>query len=301
MKLALGPLAYYWPEQVMRDFYRQVESWPVDIVYLGEVVCAKRRNFGLDDWLETADRLSATGKEIVLSTLALVEAASELNALERICRNGRYRVEANDMAAVQVLSSEAAFVVGPHLNCYNPATLGLLAGMGATRWVAPVEMSASMLNAIQLSDFEGVETEVLAYGRLPLAFSARCFTARDAGIPKDHCEFRCEKHPDGLRLSTQENQPLFTVNGVQLQSGLPCNLLDYLDTLRDSGVDVLRLMPQMDGMAQIVEVFHQAIYGHVGTTATLELFETLNPDGYCNGYWHGNEGMHWYPPTLRSE
>jgi hypothetical protein len=34
MKLALGPVLYYWPRETLLSFYEQVADWPVDIVYL---------------------------------------------------------------------------------------------------------------------------------------------------------------------------------------------------------------------------------------------------------------------------
>jgi collagenase-like PrtC family protease len=46
-----------------------------------------------------------------------------------------------------------------------------------------------------------METEVFAYGRLPLAFSARCFTARHFNLQKDTCEFRCLEFADGMPCS----------------------------------------------------------------------------------------------------
>ena len=38
MKLALGPLLYYWPRQQVFDFYDAIAQAPVDIVYLGETM-----------------------------------------------------------------------------------------------------------------------------------------------------------------------------------------------------------------------------------------------------------------------
>ena len=61
MKLSLGPILYYWPIDQVRAFYTQAKDWPVDIVYLGEVVCSKRRELRLLDWLKIADMLEAAG------------------------------------------------------------------------------------------------------------------------------------------------------------------------------------------------------------------------------------------------
>lgn len=41
------------------------------------------------------------------------------------------------------------------------------------------------------------EVELFAYGHLPLAYSARCFTARAENLPKDDCQFVCLNYPEG--------------------------------------------------------------------------------------------------------
>jgi len=49
--------------------------------------------------------------------------------------------------------------------------------------------------AMQAEQREMSELEVIAFGRLPLAFSARCFTARALDVTKDQCGFRCIPQP----------------------------------------------------------------------------------------------------------
>ena len=57
MKLALGPVLYYWPQEKLLDFYERMSTAPVDVIYLGETVCSKRRAFNTEEWLELAERL----------------------------------------------------------------------------------------------------------------------------------------------------------------------------------------------------------------------------------------------------
>ena len=293
MKLALGSIPYFWPHDRVMAFYERAADWPVDIVYIGETVCAKRRDFRFEDWLTLAEQLALAGKEVVLSTLALLEAGSELGALERICSNGRFCVEANDMSAVQLLSGRGPFVAGPHINAYNGETLALLAQCGARRWVLPIELSGATLATLQAQRPAGLETEVLAFGRLPLAFSARCFTARAHDLPKDQCDFRCADHPGGVPMKTQEGEALFTMNGVQLLSTAPCNLLGAVSELSGLGVDVLRIAPQPDGTEEAVSAFRGVLAGHLDAVDAEEMLAPFAPTGWCNGYWRGEEGMAW--------
>ena len=138
MKLSVGPLLYHWTRPQVFAFYRALAAQPVDCVYLGEVVCSKRRALGYAEWAAIARELADAGKEVIISTLALMEAESELSALGRIAADA-VTIEANDMAAVQ-LAGGRPFVIGPHLNVYNGKTLRLLAALGARRWVAPLEL-----------------------------------------------------------------------------------------------------------------------------------------------------------------
>ena len=50
------------------------------------------------------------------------------------------------------------------------------------------------------------EVEVLSYGHLPLAYSARCFTARSEDRPKDECETCCIKYPTGRSMGYRRSR-----------------------------------------------------------------------------------------------
>ena len=131
MKLSLGPLQYFWPRERTLAFYREAIDWPVDIVYLGETVCSKRRELRTLEWLALAEELAASGKQIVLSTLALIEAEAELSVLDRQVSHGGFWIEANDLSAVQSCREKGRpFVAGPSLNVYNHRALAMLAEDG---------------------------------------------------------------------------------------------------------------------------------------------------------------------------
>jgi O2-independent ubiquinone biosynthesis protein UbiV len=293
MKISVGPISYFWERQKVFDFYKGLEESPVDIVYLGETICSKRREVTFTDWLEIANQLSKAGKEVVLSTLTLIEAASELSLQGRIAKNGQYSVEANDMAAIQKLGGQQLFIIGPHINTYNSDTLELLKEMGARRWVIPVELGNETISKIQQNRPAGMETEIFAFGNLPLAFSARCYTARAHNRPKDNCDFICLDYPDGLPMYTQEKEPFLILNGVQTQSVVKQNLITLLDDINELGIDVIRIMPQSEGMPEIIGIFHDVLNGNMQAENALEKLAAFQLYGKCNGYWFGEEGMSW--------
>ena len=300
MKISLGPLLYYWSREDTLAFYEAAAGWPVDIVYLGETVCSRRHLLRLPDYLELAEKLATAGKEVVLSTQTLIESESDLKALRKLITDGRFMAEANEWGAVRLLAEAGRpFVAGPTLNAYNPDTLAMLADMGAKRWVPPVEMPRDMLAAMLGSEAypAGMETELFAYGRLPLAFSARCFTARHYNLQKDDCQFKCLDHPDGLTLRSREGEDFLTLNGIQTQSAKVMNLAHRLDELRDTGVDVLRLSPQARQMGRVVEVFRALLDGNIAIPEAIQKLDRFMPGQPCDGYWLGEAGMAYQGTT----
>ena len=291
MKLALGPLLYYWPRDTVFSFYQAMAETAVDVVYLGEAVCARRRELRQSDWIDIARMLRDAGKQPVLSTMVLLESTADVAAMHKIVRDEEFLVEANDMGAVHNLAGQRPFVAGPQLNLFNPDALAWMAGLGACRWVMPLEMRQTDLAALQQQRPAGLETEVFAYGRMPLAFSARCFTARHYNLPKDDCGFGCIEHPDGQLLQTREGEGFLVLNGIQTQSARVHNLLQDVPALRALGVDLLRLSPQSQHMAEVIAAFDAARHAAQPDPTALERMRALMPAAPCNGYWHGKPGL----------
>jgi O2-independent ubiquinone biosynthesis protein UbiV len=218
--------------------------------------------------------------------------------MHKVIANGEFLVEANDMGAVHRASAaKQPFVAGPHLNIYNQPTLQWLAGLGARRWVMPLEMKRDDLALLQQDRPAGLETEVFAYGRMPLAFSARCFTARHHNLPKDDCRFSCMNDPDGLILKTREGEDFLVLNGIQTQSARVYNLIDQLGSMREIGVDVVRLSPQAHGMDQVLALFDAARHGDAAAKQAAAKLRPLMPALACDGYWHGRPGLEQGAPA----
>lgn len=288
MQIALGPILYFWPKAKVKAFYRQIaESDNIDRVYLGETVCSKRRELGLEDYLQIAHELRESGKQVCLSTMTLLEAPAELAQMTKYCDNGEFEVEANDVGAIPYLREHGVnFTVGSAINIYNHEALRRFVDMGMNHWVTPYELSQQWLTDIlkqpRISSVRSLfQTEVFAFGHMPLAWSGRCFTARSENRPKDQCELCCIKYPQGRTVKSQDGKQVFVLNGIQTQSGSRYNLINQLPTMKGL-VDRIRISPQPEGTLQWVDRFKANMSGDNPIALT---------QGESNGYWLQLAGM----------
>jgi collagenase-like PrtC family protease len=305
LSLTVGPLLYWWPRESVMAFYADVAESAASTVVLGELVCSRRNDFKHADWMALARDLRAAGKTVVLATMALLATEAELRAASRFAEQDEFAVEAGDISALAMLARAARdrpqrppFVLGPHVNVYNRPALVEHAALGAGTWVAPLEIGLDAVARINPATDRvpgpagPLRTEVFGFGRMPLAFSARCFTARHHRLNKDACDFRCRQDADGLLLSAGDGQPFLALNGIQTQSAAVHCLIQAADALREAGVDSVRLSPCSRHFPQVIELFDAAFHHGLPAADALAQLRRLDlPGELVSGFAHQRPGM----------
>lgn len=290
IEITLGPVLYNWSPERWRDFYFEIaDEANVDNVCVGEVVCHKRAPFYAPHIAEVVERLERGGKRVIHSALTLIMSAQDLALAGSLTGEAGLYVEANDIAEVANLKGRD-FAIGPFINCYNEGTLEWLVGQGATRVCLPAELPMDAVAAI--ASIASIDVEVQAFGRTPLAISARCYHARSRGLHKSGCEFVCGEDDDGMVVETLDGTPFLAVNGTQTQSYTCLNLVRELEALKACGVSTFRLHPQAIDMVAVAGVFRGVLDGNTGSGEAMQDLEALwTQSPFSNGFLKGEEGV----------
>lgn len=294
-QLTLGPLLFHWSPEKTRDFYYRIaDEAELDCVYVGEVVCSKRTPFFAPYVEDVVRRLSAAGKQVVHSTLAVMTLDREVAAVRRLAASGAL-VETNDVACLQEFTG-CPHVIGPYINVFNEATHDVLTTGGAVRVVLPVEIT---VRAVSMLTGRGAETELLVFGRQPLSVATRCYHARSHGLTKDVCQFVCGLDTNGLAVNTIDSQHLLTVNGTQTLSSHYLVQLRNLTVLRAMGVTHFRLSPHDIDMVAVAKIYREVLDGAQEPAETEVALRALTgPAPWQNGFLYGREGAAWVDAPL---
>lgn len=293
MELTVGPVMGFWDAAAWSDFYARLAETPgVKRAVIGELVCSKRLPFYQTRLPEAIERLQAGGKEVAVTSLALVTLKRERKQTAELADMG-LEVEVNDITALAHRPQGAAFSAGPLINVYNEGTVAFLKARGAVRFCLPPELP--MASVERLAAAAGpVPVEVWGWGRLPLAISGRCYHARYHDRAKDQCQFVCADDPDGLAVDTLDGQEFLAINGVQTLSAQCANMAHTLPRLKSAGVSGLRLSPQTQGFFEVISLFDDLVQGRIGAEEMSAKALPHAPGGaFCDGFLEGAAGVSW--------
>lgn len=291
--LTVGPLLFNWTADEFADFYARVaDEAPVDRVIIGESVCSKRAPYYADRIPAAIERLQRGGKQVILSSLAMVTLEREKRAARELFDQTALEVEIDDLTLMNWAKSETAFSIGPLVNVYNEATLAYLARQGAKRFCLPPELPFASVEVLAgAATASGAAIELWAYGRIPLAISGRCYHARVRGLTKDSCQFVCAQDADGLAVRTLDGADFLAVNGVQTLSHKYCNLIGDLDQLAKAGVASLRLSPHTGDFIGVTRAFAEVASGALSAKEGLERVQKSAPEAeFSDGFLFGDCG-----------
>ncbi len=289
LELTLGPVLYHWDADRLRTFYRRIaDETAIDNVVLGEVICPKRSPFASDALAEAAEYLERAGKRVIHASFALISDDRDWRTACALARTAA-ELEVNDFAVLAARHGKP-FTVGPFLNVYNADTLDWLKELGAERICLVPELDRDRIAA--LGRVAGITKEVIVFGRLPLALSARCYHARSHGLRKDECRFVCGQDPDGLAVTTLDGQDFVHVNGIATMAAGYVDLTAVVDELVTSGVSAFRLLPQDTDMVTVADLWRRLLDGLLTPAAARAALERIVGCVPLNdGFYHGRAGM----------
>ena len=292
MELTIGPIAFFWTAEQVRDFYRMIAAGPAPRVVIGEWVCSKRLPFWQHEIPDAVETLTAAGKEVALSSLTLVTLKRERRQTEELFATG-IPVEIADLTALKYLPEGTAFWVGPTINVYNEGTLEWLAGKGARRICLPPELPlASVAKLARAGQQAGVAVEVWGHGRAPLAISGRCYHARLHDRAKDSCLFVCGEDPDGRDVRTLDGQDFLTVNGVQTLGHAHMTVARQIGDLAQAGISAIRLSPQIGDFGALIATYDALARAQIGGAEGLAQLRGLMPGAaMADGFLAGTPGV----------
>lgn len=294
MDLTVGANQFFWSADRWAGFYADLACTQVNRVVLGELVCSKRLPFYQQLIPEAVTTLIEAGKEVALTSLALITLKRERKQMAELVEMG-VEIEINDLTALPHLPQGTKFSVGPLVNVYNEGTLAWLASKGAARICLPPELPLPSVKSLATVGADlGVAIEVWGHGRLPLAISGRCYHARLHNRTKDNCQFACEDDPDGLDVMTLEGQPFLAMNGVQTLSDTYASAVHQIDALTKAGVSALRLSPQTKGFPALCKLYRQLLDGEVAASDVAKALTRIdNNIRLSDGFLTGSRGVDW--------
>jgi collagenase-like PrtC family protease len=189
----------------------------------------------------------------------------------------------------ETVCSKRQHFIEPHI----AEVIERLEAAGKTSICLPPELPFTSVEKI-VASAPAIAFEIFAFGRMPLAISARCAHARSKGKIKDNCQFGCGEDPDGLPVKTLDRQSFLAINGVQTVAHTCQALLGELAGLAACGISAIRLSPQDCDMMAVAKLYRAVLDNALDADEAIMLLREIYPTAaLSNGFHHAREGAAW--------
>ncbi len=293
MRLSVGPAPSNWGEEKLRSFYRELARCPVDSVSLGETACPVRSCFGADLVDEICAELRRENKSVYASSLVLVKDRKGYRDFSELARQVE-QIEINSPAFLSMAQCYPAAVGGMFLNVYNSSAARILTEYKVRRIVLPCELDLRSIASIAKGSNAAIE--VVVHGYVPIATSYTCPTARCFGRGDSECAQVCREYPDGMILEAGD-RPIFRIEGPRTLSAATYCLVEYLGELEKARVDTVRVLPQWEHTASILQIYRDVLDNRRESRDALAELRDLSPTSFCNGWFLGQAGWTYESPN----
>lgn len=170
------------------------------------------------------------------------------------------------ISLVRELAPNLAVHVSTQANITNSASAKVYVKMGVKRLILAREMTLTEIAELRKKLPKEVELEAFCHGAMCISYSGRCllsnfFTCRDAN--RGACVQACRWNYAIREINKEQEYPIEEdSHGTYILNSKDMCMIDYLDKLRDAGVDSIKIEGRMKTeyyVANVVNAYRQAL------------------------------------------
>lgn len=203
--------------------------------------------------------------------------------------------------------------VSTQANVTNSASANFFADMGVKRIVLARELSLGEIKEIRKNLDKSVELEAFVHGAMCISYSGRCllsnyFTGRDSN--HGECVQCCRwKYTVKETSREDENEVQEDERGTYIFNSKDMNLINYLNELKEAGVDSLKIEGRMKSVyyvATVVNAYKKALkmLPNKPTKEICDELEKTSHRRYTTGFLLGDDDKEFLEtsnPVQKSE
>ncbi len=284
-------------------------EYGADAVYLASTRFGLRTyagNFDLDGLNWAVDYAHSRGVKVYI-TVNIIPHESDLadlpDYLRYLERLGVDAVICADLGVIRLVKQHTKNLkihVSTQANVTNSESAIVFADMGVSRIILAREMSLAEIKILRQKLPKNIELEAFCHGAMCISYSGRCllsnfFTCRDAN--RGACVQACRWNYVIREESRQGEYPIEQdTHGTYILNSNDMCMIDYLDQLKDAGVDSIKIEGRMKTeyyVANVVNAYRQALdyldnhpEYHLPRQIADEVFKSSHRD-YSTGFYFG--------------